>query len=86
LHEEENGNRKSLPLPRLQKGGVAGGYEEMAEGLLRENGKERPHDSPAEQYLFVRSRSGISHGVDQMRKQVFHCYCKDIFFCRVYIS
>jgi hypothetical protein len=40
----------------------------------------------AQQNLLVGSRSGISHGVDEMRKQVFHCYCKDIFFCRVYIS
>jgi hypothetical protein len=21
-----------------------------------------------------------------MRKQVFHCYCKEVLFCRVYIS
>jgi hypothetical protein len=40
----------------------------------------------AEQYLLVGSRSGISHEVYEMRKQVFHWYCKGIFLCRVYIS
>jgi hypothetical protein len=40
----------------------------------------------AQQFLFVGSRSGISHGVDEMRKQIFHLYCKGIFLCRVYIS
>jgi hypothetical protein len=34
----------------------------------------------AQQYLLVGSRSGISRGVDEMRKQFFYWYCKEVFF------
>jgi hypothetical protein len=40
----------------------------------------------AQQYLLVGSRSGISHGVDGMRKSDFRLYCKHFFAGRVYIS